>query len=421
VFVIPGILGSHLKHGDKRIWLSLRLVGGLSRLAYEPGSALVQPDGAIGMVYDDLMDHLAATHEVVEFSFDWRRPLEDEAARLADAVDAELDRRSASGQPVRIVAHSMGGVLTRTMQIVRPATFERLMKREGARFLMLGTPNGGSWAPMQVLSGDDTFGNALAAFGSPLRDRQARQLMAAFPGFMQLQADLLDTRLGLDKSSTWQQLAAEDLKRVQDCNWWHRGAGEAADAAYEWGVPPQDVLDQAVALRRKLDAQLQTGSDGAFGRFVNHTLLVVGDAELTPDGYEWGPEGFVYLNSRHGGDGRVLEADGACLQRQWQGNDHGRGGAEKHAPARDSRRGACRHRRRAGRRRGCRGYTRAGAGQHAFRTGDGNRLSFIRVRRHWRLAGGGRCGGAGCGVRRLARARSGGSRRIRGRPAATRR
>jgi two-component system sensor histidine kinase TctE len=53
------------------------------------------------------MDHLAATHEVVEFSFDWRRPLEDEAARLADAVDAELDRRSASGQPVRIAAMSV--------------------------------------------------------------------------------------------------------------------------------------------------------------------------------------------------------------------------------------------------------------------------------------------------------------------------
>lgn len=301
VFVIPGILGSHLKHGDKRIWLSLRLLGGLGRLAYEPGSEQVQPDGAIGMIYDDLMDHLAATHEVIEFAFDWRRPLEEEAARLANAVDAELDRRSASGQPVRIVAHSMGGVLTRTMQLVRPATFARLMKREGARFLMLGTPNGGSWAPMQVLSGDDTFGNALAAFGSPLRDRQARQLMANMPGFLQLQADLLDARLGLGQSSTWQQLAAEDLKRVQESNWWHRGAGEASDAAYEWGVPPQAVLDQAVALRRALDAQ----RDGALAGFVDQTLLVVGDAEFTPDGYEWGAEGFVYLNARHGGDGRV--------------------------------------------------------------------------------------------------------------------
>ena len=35
------------------------------------------------------------------------------------------------------------------------------MARDGARLLMLGTPNGGSWAPMQVLSGDDTFGNTL--------------------------------------------------------------------------------------------------------------------------------------------------------------------------------------------------------------------------------------------------------------------
>jgi tetratricopeptide (TPR) repeat protein len=301
VFVIPGILGSHLKDGDKRIWLSLRLVGGLGRLAYEPGSDRVQADGAIGMVYDDLMDHLAATHEVVEFSFDWRRPLEEEAARLADAVERELDRRSASGQPVRIVAHSMGGLLTRTMQLVRPATFERLMKREGARFLMLGTPNGGSWAPMQVLSGDDTFGNALAAFGSPLRDRQARQLMAAFPGFLQLQADLLDARLGLAQSSTWQQLAADDLKRVQEANWWHRNAGDASEAAYEWGVPPQEVLDQAVALRRRLDAQ----RDGALSAFADKTLLVVGAAEFTPDGYECGPEGFNYLNAVQGGDGRV--------------------------------------------------------------------------------------------------------------------
>jgi tetratricopeptide (TPR) repeat protein len=309
VFVIPGILGSHLKDGDKRIWLSLRLLGGLKRLAYVPGTRpdtdTVQPDGAIGMVYDDLMEHLAATHEVIEFSFDWRRPIEEEAVRLAERVEAELDRRSASGQPVRICAHSMGGVLARTMQIERPKVFERLMKHEGARLLMLGTPNGGSWAPMQVLSGDDSFGNTLAAFGSPLRDRAARQLMASMPGFLQLQADLLDTRLGLAKSETWQQLASDDLKRVQEANWWHRSAGAAGDAAYEWGVPPKEVLQKAVALRQALDAQRD---GGALARFAAKTLLVVGEAEFTPDGYEWGNDGFAYLNAGGGlvgGDGRV--------------------------------------------------------------------------------------------------------------------
>ncbi len=305
VVVIPGILGSHLKDGNRRIWLSLRLVAGLDRLAYDPRSApasdRVQPDGAIGMVYDDLMEHLAATHEVVEFAFDWRRPLEEEARRLAATLDAELDRRSASGQPVRIVAHSMGGLLARTVQLEAPKTWDRLLKREGARVLMLGTPNGGSWAPMQVLSGDDTFGNTLAAFGSPLRNRRARQLMAEMPGFIQLQADLLDPRLGLARCDTWRELAAKDLARVQEANWWHAYAGAPAEAAYEWGVPTQEVLDRAVALRRRLDAQ----RDGDLAHFADSLLLVVGDAEFTPDGCDWGSDGFVYLDARHGGDGRV--------------------------------------------------------------------------------------------------------------------
>ncbi len=301
VFVLPGILGSNLKAGDKRIWLSLRLIGGLGKLKYTGAPDGVAPDGPIGLVYDDLMDHLAETHEVVPFAFDWRRPIEQEARRLADAVDQALDARNASGQPVRLLAHSMGGVLARTMQLERPKTFERLMKREGARLLMLGTPNGGSWAPMQVLSGDDTFGNALAAFGSPLRDRQARQLMAEMPGFLQLQASLLDPALALDRAETWAKLATDDLKRVQEANWWHRYAGDGADAAYEWGVPPQPVLDQARALRQRLDAQREHDLPA----WADKVALVVGRAKFTPDGFEWGADGFAYLDATDGGDGRV--------------------------------------------------------------------------------------------------------------------
>jgi hypothetical protein len=305
VFVLPGILGSHLKAGDKRIWLSLRLIGGLGRLKYQPGGGDgVAPDGPIGMVYDDLIEHLAATHEVVPFAFDWRRPIEDEAQRLADAVEQALDARAASGQPVRLLAHSMGGVVARTMQLERPQTWARLMARPGARCLMLGTPNGGSWAPMQVLSGDDTFGNALAAFGSPLRDRQARQLMAEMPGFIQLQACLLDPTLGLDRHETWKKLAEDDLRTVQDANWWHRSAGDPQLAAYQWGVPPQEVLDRAKRLRERLDVQREQG----LREFADRMLLVVGHAKFTPDGYEWTDQGLVYLDASDGGDGRVTLA-----------------------------------------------------------------------------------------------------------------
>ncbi len=199
---------------------------------------------------------------MIPFAFDWRRPIEEEAARLADAIDAALDARQATRQPVRLLAHSMGGLVARTVQLVRPQTWQRLMDTPGARLLMLGTPNGGSWAPMQVLSGDDTFGNALAAFGSPLADRKARQMMAGMPGFLQLQAGLLDAEPPLDLAGTWAKLARDDYERTQQANWWHRSAGEAAAAAYRWGVPPQPVLDRAKQLREQLDEQVRSRLPG---------------------------------------------------------------------------------------------------------------------------------------------------------------
>lgn len=306
VFLLPGILGSHLKVGDKRIWLGLRVVGGLGRLAWRDGvDDHVSPDGPIGMFYDDLAAFLDGSHEVIPFAFDWRRPIEQEAARLADAIDQELALREASRQPVRLIAHSMGGLVARTVQIVRPETWQRLMARSGARMLMLGTPNGGSWAPMQVLSGDDGFGNILASVGGLLDDEGARRVMAGMPGFLQLQAGLLDDDGRLARSATWQELAERDLQQVRAANWWHRNWIAPDDPSqlspYTWGVPPQPVLNQALALRRKLDAQ----RDRDLPSFADKLLLVVGRARFTPDGWRWGDEGLEYLNAVDGGDGRV--------------------------------------------------------------------------------------------------------------------
>jgi len=309
VFVLPGILGSNLAREGKRVWLGLRLLGGLDRLAYDPdGHDSVAPDGAIGLVYDKLIEYLQGEHDVIEFDFDWRVPIEQEARRLGKAVQAELDARQATNQPVRLLAHSMGGVLARTMQLECPQVWQRMMAHADARFVMLGTPNGGSWAPMQVLSGDDTFGNALAAVGAPFADREARRIMAAMPGFIQLQAELTNPALGLDREDTWRELARRDLEELRARSWWHRswangeGQPDGQIAVYEWGVPPQGVLDQAVRLRRRLDEQLKT----ALPLFAAKTCLVVGRARFTPDGYEWrAEEGFVYLDAENGGDGRV--------------------------------------------------------------------------------------------------------------------
>ena len=101
MFVIPGILGSNLKKDGKRIWLGFRFVNGLKQLAWDPATAAsVEPDGPIGSVYGDLIERLADSHEVIPFAYDWRRPVEDEARRLGEAVDAALDgaRRPASSR-----------------------------------------------------------------------------------------------------------------------------------------------------------------------------------------------------------------------------------------------------------------------------------------------------------------------------------
>ena len=173
------------------------------------------------------------------------------------------------------------------------------MAHPDARLLMLGTPNAGSWAPMQVLSGDDTFGNLLVTFGAPFQDRSARALMARMPGFIQLQAALLDDKLALNQHAAWGTLADEDLKRVREASWWHRD--ELQIGEYEWGVPPQEVLDRAVDLRKRLDAQITADLPA----FKDKLKLVVGQARFTPDGYEIGDEGLVYLNAAGNGDGRV--------------------------------------------------------------------------------------------------------------------
>jgi len=314
VFVLPGILGSNLKVGDERIWLGWRVLNGLGRLAYRPNDADgVKADGPIERVYEDLCVALQATHEVFRFGFDWRRPIEEEARRLGQAIGDALDARQASGQPVRLLAHSMGGLVARTFQLECPQVWARMMSHPDARVLMLGTPNGGSWAPMQLLSGDDTFGNTLVAIGAPFKDDEAREMIAKFPGFIQLQAALLDPALRLDLESTWADLARRDLDAVVAHNAWHDDGLQLTP--YRWGAPPQAVLDAAKALRERLDHQ----ADNDLPAFADKLLLVVGHADFTPDGYEMGDEGLTYRNAMDAGDGRVTLASARLRGlRTWQ-------------------------------------------------------------------------------------------------------
>ena len=307
VILVPDVLASHLRIGDERVWLSRRTGNELDRLTY-PGDrkSKVDPDGLVESAYAGLSRHLARTHEVVPFPYDWRLPIEDEATRLARVIETALAARTKQRAPVRIIGHGMGGLLARAIQLVAADVWDEMLAHDDARILLLGVPNGGSWTPMQVLSGDETFGSLLQGLGSPLRDQDTRRLMAGFPGFMQLQAGLTDATLGLADTKTWETLAQADVDRVRARSAWHNDPQQIA--VYEWGIPDAGILERAVQFRRKLDAQVDT----TLGKHIAQIVTVVGITHSTPNGFENGTGAFVYRNLLNGGDGYIT-TDSATL------------------------------------------------------------------------------------------------------------
>ncbi|HEY8927512.1 MAG TPA: CHAT domain-containing protein, partial [Polyangia bacterium] len=299
VIVLPGVLGTNLAVGGHRVWLGVRIFNGLRQLAYRADDTSVQTDGLLGPYYDELVAHLAQSHEVIPFPFDWRKPIEVEAQRLAAIARAALDDRLVTRTPVRMIAHSMGGLVARALQLEAPEVWRDLMSHDDARLLMLGTPNAGSWAPMQALSGDDRLANLLGAVGTLFDVTEARAMFARLPGFLQLQAGLLDETNGLARSETWRRLADSDRQLWEvDLAWFQLDLQRKIAA---WGIPPDDVLAQAKDLQARLAAQ-------DLGEAKRRMLLVVGGAPRTACGYELGQAGRFEYQQTDRGDGTVPDA-----------------------------------------------------------------------------------------------------------------
>jgi len=300
VFVLPAFMGSNLLREGRRVWLDWNVADGLAQLPWSAASdSRYAADGPVPQVYDALLQRLADTHEVLPFAYDWRRPLEQEAARLARAVESALDARASTGQPVRLLTHSSGALLARTLQLVRPDVWDRLMKRNGARLLMLAPPNRGSWAPMQMLTGDSGLAQALAAFGSLAQNAAAREVLAGMPGLLQWQAGMNDPAFRLDEEAAWTRLRDADVQALARRSRWHDATSQERVAS--WPVPPQAVLDTAANLRKKLDDQLQSLHADA-----ENMAIVVGRAPFTPGRCIAGDDGLLeYEDAPHGGDGCV--------------------------------------------------------------------------------------------------------------------
>jgi CHAT domain-containing protein/pimeloyl-ACP methyl ester carboxylesterase len=190
VLILPGIVGSTLgipRPGiipDDVYWFDPIDIGRgfLRDLALPKGKNIVAL-GVILFAYLKLKLELQIDgYDADFFPYDWRDNISASAKRLL----AQLEKEKAS--QVNIVAHSMGGLVARTAFTLGADTPALAKVR---RLIMLGTPNHGSFAPVQAIRA--TYGLVLtvakvAQFAKPKQTPQwlAENVFSTFPGLYQL-------------------------------------------------------------------------------------------------------------------------------------------------------------------------------------------------------------------------------------------
>lgn len=222
VLVLPGIMGSELDSVDRkgdadRIWINLvRLLGGrIGDLELTPEGEPARPGmhvrtaGVHRKTYVPLLMELDTRWHVRPFPFDWREDVDRSAARL----DAEV-KAFGAGEPVHLVAHSMGGLVSRRFAQRFPETWRAMDdttgEGRGGRLIMLGTPNRGSFAIPLTLSGAEKLVQLLARGDVHHSLQDVLAIISTFPGLYQMLpsplVDLGDDHTKLFDARSWGSL-----------------------------------------------------------------------------------------------------------------------------------------------------------------------------------------------------------------------
>ena len=275
VVLLPGVMGSHLRVGrDDRVWFDPPDIatGGLDKIGWDqPG---VEADELFAMFYGKVCEHLSRSHRVERFAYDWRQPIDVLAERLG-AFLAQLMKDTDA--PIRLFAHSMGGLVVRACIHKRRSVMDTLMARDGARLVMLGTPNQGAHSMVANMIGKTDMVRTLVRLDLKHDMQQVLDLVADFRGALQLlpKPGFIDTFQGQDdgggiypyqQAGTWTDLKAKVV------DFWF-GNQTAA-------TPTQPVLDAASWLWTA-DGLKTPALPAAFEK---NSIYVFGVASNTPCG-----------------------------------------------------------------------------------------------------------------------------------------
>jgi CHAT domain-containing protein len=203
LIMLPGIMGSNLKDQDSLLWINYRrfLSGHLACLRPNEHDG-IDPDSLIKTSYKKLGDYLSKNYDVVAFPFDWRMSMEENAALLNQKVKELI----ALGQPIKMIGHSMGGVLTRDFMLYHPETYKKLNGLPGFKILFLGSPLGGSYRIPYVLFGKDGIIKLLAKIDIRNKPKDLLNVFVDFPGILALLPINKSGKHDFSDRSFWEKL-----------------------------------------------------------------------------------------------------------------------------------------------------------------------------------------------------------------------
>ena len=302
VVYLPGIMGSSLYvgRGGKKdhVWVDPDdlVFGGLEKIA--AGKPAI-PEGVVEMAYGKLEEYLSARGYYVETcAYDWRKPVAELGREFAARLTTVLsDHKS---QPVRILAHSMGGLVVRAALTGRQPRAD-FFGRDGNRLIMLGTPNHGSHLMVQTLFGLSGTIRTLARFDLRHDMDEVLAIVSAYGGAINLlpAPDFVDAGSYAGKRF-YDRAEWERLKEVNDDFWFGRNLG---------GVPSAAALAETATF-------WQSVADTDWVRhYAERITYVFGKADATPCGLSalWTPDGRMrelLIAETPFGDGSVTWASG---------------------------------------------------------------------------------------------------------------
>ena len=204
VVILHGILGGELtvrdSGSDKLVWMNIfRLAfGAVDWLRMKNGKSVsnVRPTGILKKWYAEQILGLSREWNVQTYWYDWRLDLNE----IADGLHTKIVNWFGDDTAVNLVAHSMGGLVSRTYIARHPKRWNK-----GGKLIMLGTPNHGSFSIPQMITGAIDTVRKLALLDLTHSLDELTGILGGLPGALQMLPSplVMPAMAPLYQSSTW--------------------------------------------------------------------------------------------------------------------------------------------------------------------------------------------------------------------------